>query len=121
MKIISPGTLIKSQFDESWGGGGGGYKVKSVTGVKFTGQGNNFFFSPNNDLVLLKRFQLFITRIHKTSSNQTTKFSKSTIFRDIRPCSLLKVNHCLGGTYRLHLQDRISQARYQRESGWQAE
>jgi hypothetical protein len=28
----------------------------------------------------------------------------SMIFRDITPCSPLKVNRCVGGTYRLHLQ-----------------
>jgi hypothetical protein len=35
---------------------------------------------------------------------------KSTIFWDITPCSLLKVNRRFGGTYRLHPQiRRISQ------------
>jgi hypothetical protein len=47
---------------------------------------------------------------------------KSTIFWDIMPCSLLKVNWHFGGTYCLHLRGRrISQARNQRESRWQAE
>jgi cellulose synthase/poly-beta-1,6-N-acetylglucosamine synthase-like glycosyltransferase len=41
---------------------------------------------------------------------------KSTNFWDITPCSPLKVNRRFGGTYRLHLQDQISRARYQRES-----
>jgi hypothetical protein len=46
---------------------------------------------------------------------------KSTIFWDITPCSPLKVNRCFGGTYRLLLQSRrISRARNQRESRWQA-
>jgi hypothetical protein len=46
---------------------------------------------------------------------------KSTIFWDITPCSLLKVNRRFGGTYRLHLQGRkISRARNQSESRWQA-
>jgi hypothetical protein len=31
---------------------------------------------------------------------------KSSIFWDITPCSLLKVNRRFGGIYRLHLQDR---------------
>jgi hypothetical protein len=44
----------------------------------------------------------------------------STIFWDIMPCSLLKVNRRFGGTYRLHLQDWINRARYQRESRLQA-
>jgi hypothetical protein len=42
---------------------------------------------------------------------------KSIIFWDITPCSPLKVNRLLGGSYRLHLQGRrISRARNQRES-----
>jgi hypothetical protein len=52
----------------------------------------------------------------------TAVVMKSTIFWDITPCSPLKVNRRLGGTYRLHLQGRkISRARNQRESRWQAE
>jgi hypothetical protein len=46
----------------------------------------------------------------------------STIFWDITPYSPLRVNRRFGGTYRLHLQGRrISRARCQRESKWQAE
>jgi hypothetical protein len=41
---------------------------------------------------------------------------KRTLFWDITPCNLLEVNRRFGGTYRLHLQNRISRARYQRES-----
>jgi hypothetical protein len=42
---------------------------------------------------------------------------KSTIFRDITPCSPLRVNQRFAGTYRLHLQGRKrGRARYQRES-----
>jgi hypothetical protein len=49
-------------------------------------------------------------------------FIKSTIFWDITPCSLLKVNRRFGETYHLHLQGgKISRARNQRESRWQAE
>jgi hypothetical protein len=33
----------------------------------------------------------------------TALFMKSTIFRDITPCSPFKVNRRFGGTYRLHL------------------
>jgi hypothetical protein len=41
---------------------------------------------------------------------------------DITPCSPLKVKRRFGRTYRLHLQvRRISRARNQRESRWQAE
>jgi hypothetical protein len=36
----------------------------------------------------------------------TAVVMKSTIFWDITPCSLLKVNRRFGGTYRLHLQGR---------------
>jgi hypothetical protein len=46
---------------------------------------------------------------------------KSNVMWDITPYSLLKVNRRFGGTYRLHLQGRISRARYQREIRWQAE
>jgi hypothetical protein len=47
---------------------------------------------------------------------------KSTIFWEITPCSLLKVNRRFEGTYRFHLQGRrISRARIQHESRWQAE
>jgi hypothetical protein len=42
---------------------------------------------------------------------------ESSVFSDVTPCSLLKVNRRFGGTYRLHLQGRrISQTRNQRES-----
>jgi hypothetical protein len=51
----------------------------------------------------------------------TGVFMKSTIFLDVTPCCPLKVNRRLGGTYRFHLQGlRISRARNQRESRWQA-
>jgi hypothetical protein len=47
---------------------------------------------------------------------------KSAIFWDITPCSLLKVNRRFGRTCRNHLQGRrISRARNQSESRWQAE
>jgi hypothetical protein len=45
----------------------------------------------------------------------------STIFWDIMPRSPLKVNRRFGGTYRLHLQRRISRVRNQLENKWQAE
>jgi hypothetical protein len=52
----------------------------------------------------------------------TAVVMKSTIFWDITPRSLLKVNRRFGGTYRLHLHGwRISRARNQRKSRWQAE
>jgi hypothetical protein len=45
----------------------------------------------------------------------------STVFWGVTPCSPLKVSRCFGGTYHLHHQGRrISRARYQRESRWQA-
>jgi hypothetical protein len=45
---------------------------------------------------------------------------KNSVFWDIMPCSHLKVNRSLRGTYRLHLQGRrINQARNQPESRWQ--
>jgi hypothetical protein len=47
---------------------------------------------------------------------------KSSIFWDITLCSPVKVNRSLEGTRHFHLQGRrISQARNQRESRWQAE
>jgi hypothetical protein len=42
---------------------------------------------------------------------------KSSVFRNIMPCSQLKINRRLGATYRLHLQGpRINQDRNQHES-----
>jgi hypothetical protein len=57
------------------------------------------------------------------SRTYTNRISmKSFVFWDIPPWSPLKVNRYFGGTYRLHLQSRrISQARNQHESRWQAE
>jgi hypothetical protein len=45
----------------------------------------------------------------------------STIFWDITQCSPLNVNRRFGGAYCLHLQGRISRARYQRESRWHSD
>jgi hypothetical protein len=43
---------------------------------------------------------------------------KSSLFWDIIPCSLFKVNRHFGGICHLHLQgQRISQARNQQEAG----
>jgi hypothetical protein len=54
--------------------------------------------------------------------SRTRTNSKNSIFWDITPCSLLKVNRCFGGTFRPHHQVRnINQTRTQRESRWQAE
>jgi hypothetical protein len=51
-----------------------------------------------------------IRRVEAPSFKASIK--KSTIFWDIMPCSLLKVNRRFGRTYRLHLQGRrIRQAR----------
>jgi hypothetical protein len=52
----------------------------------------------------------------------TAVVMKSYIFWDTTPCSLLKVHRRFGRTCSLHLQGRrISRARNQRESRWQAE
>jgi hypothetical protein len=45
---------------------------------------------------------------------------KSCIFWDITPCSPFKVNRRFGGTYRHRQGRRISHARNQRKSRWQA-
>jgi hypothetical protein len=51
----------------------------------------------------------------------TAVVMKSSIFWDIMSCSTLKVNRHFGGTCHLHLQgQRISQAKKQCESRWQA-
>jgi hypothetical protein len=48
----------------------------------------------------------------------TAVVMKSSIFWDITPCSLLKVNRSFGGTYRLHLQGwKISRARTSVKAG----
>jgi hypothetical protein len=47
---------------------------------------------------------------------------KNTVLWDITPCSPLKVNWRFGGTCHLHLQGRrITRARNQRDSRWEAE
>jgi hypothetical protein len=52
----------------------------------------------------------------------TVVVMNSTVFWDILPCSPLKVNRRFGRIYRLHIQGRrISRARNQHESRWQAE
>jgi hypothetical protein len=57
-----------------------------------------------------------------TSEVLTVVVMNSNIFWDIMLCSLLNVNRCFGGTYRLHLQGRrIGRARNQCESRQQAE
>jgi hypothetical protein len=52
------------------------------------------------------------------SEARTPVVMKSSVFWDMTQCNLLEVNRRLGGTCRLHLQDRrIIQARNQREAG----
>jgi hypothetical protein len=46
----------------------------------------------------------------------TVVVRKSTVLRHTTQCSPLKGNQGFGGTYRLHLQGRISRARYQHKS-----
>jgi hypothetical protein len=61
-------------------------------------------------------------KIHYEIIFQTTPRLRSSVFWDITQCSRLKVNRRFGGTCRLHLQGwRISRARNQRESRWEAE
>jgi hypothetical protein len=60
--------------------------------------------------------------LYKGSEVLTAVVMKSSIFWDVTPCSLLEVNRRFGGTCRLRLQcRRISQAKSQRGSRWQAE
>jgi hypothetical protein len=69
-------------------------------------------------------FVIHKSSIHSTPNNLnfvrfdviTAVVTESTIFWDTTPCSPLKVIRRFGGTYRLHLQGRISRARNQRES-----
>jgi hypothetical protein len=43
---------------------------------------------------------------------------ESSVFWNVMPCSLVKVNWHFRGTYHLYLQDwRVSKARYQQEAG----
>jgi hypothetical protein len=59
----------------------------------------------------------------------TAVVMKSSIFWDVTPCSLLKVNQRFGGRCRHHLQGRrksrarnqLDSGRNQLDSGWQAE
>jgi hypothetical protein len=43
---------------------------------------------------------------------------KSIIIWDMTPCTLLSVNRCFGGTYRLHLQNRINKFSKKTASRW---
>jgi hypothetical protein len=66
--------------------------------------------------------QIFLAYLRVGFEFLTAVVMKSSIFWDITPCSPLKVNWRFGGTCRLHLQGRkISRARNQRESRWQAD
>jgi hypothetical protein len=63
------------------------------------------------------KYRLYLTTKNMTVGSEvlTAVVMKTSVFWDITPCSPLKVNGRFGGTYRLHLQGRISRARYQRE------
>jgi hypothetical protein len=66
--------------------------------------------------------QIFLAYLRVGFEVLTAVVMKSSIFWDITPCSPLKVNRSFGGTCRFHLQGRkISLARNQRESRWQAD
>jgi hypothetical protein len=69
------------------------------------------------------RSRAFVNTImHLGSEVLIAVVMKSYIFWDITPCRPLKVNWRFGGTCRLHLQGRrISRARNQSESSWQAD
>jgi hypothetical protein len=43
-------------------------QARPVVRAKFIGQGSYFSLSPNFDLDFLKRFQVSVNRIHKTSA-----------------------------------------------------
>jgi hypothetical protein len=50
-------------------------------------------------------------------TNVIGRCPKASAFSGITPCSLFKVNHYFGGTYRLHVQGRrMSQSRNQHEA-----
>jgi hypothetical protein len=52
---------------------------------------------------------------------RTAVVMKTSVSWNLTPCSLLKVNRCFGGIFRLHLQGRrLSKERNQRESRWNA-
>jgi hypothetical protein len=73
---------------------------------------------------LHKNFEFLIKTLWKFVGFEvlTPVVINSTIFWNITPCSLLKVNGCFRGTYRLHLQGRrMIRSRNQRESRWQTE
>jgi hypothetical protein len=80
---------------------------------------------------VLKRISTISTFFVKRSTNETLLYvgfevltavvMENTVLWDITPCSPLKVNRRFGGAYRLHLQGRISRARYQRESIWHSD
>jgi hypothetical protein len=60
-------------------------------------------------------------KLHVGFEVLTAVVMKNSIFWDTAPCSPLKVSRCFEGRCRLHFQGRrISQARNQHDSRWQA-
>jgi hypothetical protein len=79
-------------------------------------------------LVCMLHFQhsekyMYYTNMSSVGSEVfTAVVLKSIFFWDMTPCSALSGTRRFGGAYHLHLQGRkISRARDQRESSWQAE
>jgi hypothetical protein len=66
---------------------------------------------------LTNRFLLFQSPFPDVGSDVLTALGT----KRITPCSPLKVNRCFGGTYCLHLQQRICQVRQQFEIWWQSD
>jgi hypothetical protein len=95
-----------------------------ITGSELS-QGFMWLLSNVRRFKTCRKHVVKVTACRKLSSRQNIYvcvWLKSTIFWDITPCSPLNVNRSFGGTYRLHLQDRrISRARNQLVSRWQAE
>jgi hypothetical protein len=70
-------------------------------------------------LNLFNHSETAVNRLNGQTCPPPSLSRNSTIFWDITRWSPLEVIQHVGGTYRLHLQGRISRARYQRENRWQ--
>jgi hypothetical protein len=75
-----------------------------------------YFFTISFNIILPGRF--FLSGFRTRSLYVGLAVMKSSVFRDITPCSLLEVNRRVEGTCRLHIQGRrLSQSKDQHEAG----
>jgi hypothetical protein len=113
------GTRRRKKREWGLGGRGGGE------------EGSGVLSSVRRGAIIFCHISVGLFTSYKKNKNKSTTFlicriwgshisaMKNTISWDIMPNNLLKVNQRFRGIYRLYLQGRIIQTRYQRESRWQ--